>query len=171
LEGVDYESRLALHESDLEFAADVLAPIINSHDAVSDVPVCGIYDVLLRRYPSARFIALRRDPHDWIKSIRRHVGGRNFDPYERCVYWRYLDDRPESLGAVEDDRLVAMFETHYAALERTFAGIEHFLCADIRDARVGEAICRFVGAPPRPFPHVDYLKVDEAPGLARAEAP
>ena len=112
--GVDLESQIAGREQDLGFVTDLLSPALDSYDAVTDVPVPVLYRQLFHRYPNAKFILLLRDPFDWLRSVRRHVGRRPLLPCERVQYWHYLTWRPNALSKVADKQLLGMHAQHTA---------------------------------------------------------
>jgi hypothetical protein len=119
-EGVDLESRIAGREHDLEFIADVLSPALDSYDSVTDAPLPVLYRQLHFRYPTAKFILLLRNPFDWVRSVRRHLGKRAFLPYERVQYWHYLKDRPRTMSDVHDQQLLRMNALHTADIIQFF---------------------------------------------------
>ena len=112
--GVHLESEILGREHDLEFVADMLSPALESYDAVTDVPIPVLYRQLFFRYPTAKFILLLRDPFDWLRSVRRHIGKRALLPYERVQYWHYLKDRPMTLSEVDNQQLLHMNALHTA---------------------------------------------------------
>lgn len=144
--GVHLESRILGREHDLEFIVEVLSPALDSYDAVTDVPMPVLYRQLLLRYPEAKFIFMVRDPFDWLRSVRRHIGKRALLPYERVQYWRYLDERPMRLADVEDRQLLRMHAQHMVDV------IDFFQRMAPRSLGVfelrpesGRAICAFLG--------------------------
>jgi hypothetical protein len=123
--GVDLESQLAGREQDLSFITDLISPALDSYDSVTDVPIPVLYRQLYHRYPAAKFILLLRDPFDWVRSVRRHLGRRMLWPCERVQYWHYLKWRPNQLSEVADKQLLRMHAQHTADVidffERTSA--------------------------------------------------
>ena len=103
----------------------MLSPALESYDSVTDVPVPVLYRELYHRYPTAKFILLLRDPFDWVRSVRRHIGTRALLPCERVQYWQYLTWRPKTLSGVADKQLLRMNAQHTADVidffERTSA--------------------------------------------------
>jgi hypothetical protein len=93
-EGIDFSSQIIGREVDLDFVAETLAPALEIYDAVIDLPTPVLYRQLYRRYPTAKFILLLRNPFDWVRSVRAHIGRRELLPYERVQYWHYLQRRP-----------------------------------------------------------------------------
>jgi glycosyltransferase involved in cell wall biosynthesis len=167
IDGVDYQSKVNGIETARGHIVDLLRPVFETFDAFKDVPLPVLYRELDAAYPGAKFFAVRRDPTDWVQSVRKHCASRMLDPYERVQYWHYLVDRPTSLDAVSDGRLLEMHRRHHAALAEHFAGRDNFLLVDLGDLAVGEKLAAFLGVPPRVFPHVDAFA--EQP--ARADAP
>src|SRR6266542_4832370 len=64
VDGIDYQSQVIGREDDLGFVADLLTPVFEQVTAVSDVPVPVLYRELEAQYDNARFIAIRRKPHE-----------------------------------------------------------------------------------------------------------
>ena len=112
--GVHLESKILGREHDLEFVAEILSPALDSYDAVTDVPMPVLYRQLFLRFPKAKFILLVRNPFDWVRSVRRHIGKRALLPYERVQYWHYLAERPMRLSDVDDRQLLRMHAQHTA---------------------------------------------------------
>jgi hypothetical protein len=153
---LDYESHVIGRETNLDFIAELLRPVFDRFDAVSDVPVPVLYRQLDTMYRGARFVAIRRDPASWVEAVRRYCGDRLLDPYERTQYWRYLPDRPVSLAQVSDADLLAMYDQHYYALREHFFGRENFGLFDLGDdVRLGAELGAFLGTARRRFPRVD----------------
>jgi hypothetical protein len=164
--GVDYQAMAVGHETDTGFLADMLAPVIRAYDVLSDVPICAIYESLAARHPDAVFIGLTRPAEDWARSIRRHTDTRPLDPYEKAMFWRYMPGRPKTLAEISDDALMDMHRRHNEGLQAFFAGSRCFKLLELYDPRAGEAMCEFLGLPPRPLGHYDYMS-DAKPVLLR----
>lgn len=172
-DGVDYQAMAVGHETDTAFIADTLLPVIDAHDALSDLPICAIYENLAALYSDASFLALVRPAQDWVRSVRRHTGTRALDPYEKTVFWRYLPGRPQTLADVSDDALSEMHRRHHDGLRTFFAGSPRFRMQELYDPLAGEAICDFLGLPRQSLGHVDHVEGKQPPlrrglGLARA---
>jgi len=118
--GVDMESKIEGREHDLEFITDILSPALDSYDSVTDVPLPVLYRQLYSRYPKAKFILLLRNPFDWVRSVRRHLGKRAFLPYERVQYWHYLKERPLAMSDIDDQQLLRMLAQHTASIIEFF---------------------------------------------------
>jgi glycosyltransferase involved in cell wall biosynthesis len=169
--GVDYQSQAIGHEIDRRGIVQQLEPPFAQYEAFKDVPLPVLYRELEAVYPDARFIAVRRDPADWVRSVRAHCAGRLLDPYERVQYWHYLTGRPISLAGVDDARLVEMHARHYRALAEHFAGRGNFLLVELADPRIGARMAAFLGVPSRAFPHVDLVGFSASDPQTPAAAP
>lgn len=165
--GVRLQPKVAGRETDLEFVTDVIEPVINKHDAVTDVPVPVLYRQLDERYPNAKFLLLRRNPTDWIRSVRKHTRGRSFNIYERVQYWHYFPNRPAALTDLSDAQLAEMCHRHFAQVENYFStrGAEKFAAFDLEDPGAGANMAAFLGfSGDVKLPHV----VDAPPKEGRA---
>jgi hypothetical protein len=156
MDNVDYQAMIEGRESDLDFVAKSLNPIFSAFDHVCDVPVPALYRQLAYRFPDARFIALRRSPRSWVSSIRRHIGARAFDPFEKVIYWAYFKDRPTSIVELSDDRLIKFHKWHHRSLVNFFAGADNFLLLSLKARGIGASICDFCDLPRIPFRQIDY---------------
>lgn len=149
--GVDLLKAVAGREADLEAVADVMAPAIDAADAIADVPVPAIYDILARRYGKARFILVWRDTNDWIDSVRRHSREIGYlSPYGRALYWRYFPRlRPRKIDELSDLELLWMESRHTAEVISYFRSRpERLGVFHITDPEIGSKISRFLGRPP-----------------------
>ena len=158
--GKEPESKVLGRETDLEFVADVLDPVFQTYDAVADVPIPVLYQQLFHRYPTAKFILLCRNPFDWVRSVRRHVGERRLHPYERIQYWHYFTWKPLRLaGEVDDQQLLRMNAMHTAQIIDFFAEVApHKLrIFELGSEDTGVAMGSFLGVPTRNLlPHVNF---------------
>jgi hypothetical protein len=155
---VDVQSTVAGRESDLEFLADKLSPIVDDFDALSDMPICALYDVFARRYPDALFVATERPAADWISSVRWHIGPRTLLPYEKAGYWRYLPSRPERLADITDAELADLHFRHHAELRSFFRESRRLKLVQLGAPLAGEEICAFLGLPPLAMGKVDVMR-------------
>ncbi|HEX3860627.1 MAG TPA: sulfotransferase [Stellaceae bacterium] len=159
VDGVSYEMKCLGWETTPAKITEFLRPVFESFDAVSDVPVPAIYEELDAAYQNARFIAVCRNPAEWLRSVRRHTRSRNLCIYERAQYWRYLPNKPLRLETVSDDALLQMYETHYSGLVAYFAGRQNFLLADLTDPSIAVKVSSFLEISSTNaigFPRVDY---------------
>jgi len=155
---VDIQAMVAGRETDLEFVADKLAPIVEDCDAISDMPICALYDVFAMKYPDSVFVATERPAEDWIRSVRWHIGTRTLLPYEKVGYWRYLPFRPERLVDATDADLVGMHFRHHAELRSFFRTSRRLKLVELGDLKSGEEICDFLGLPLLQMGNIDCMK-------------
>jgi hypothetical protein len=145
--GIDLESKILGREADLEFVVETLGPALDTYDSVTDVPIPVLYRQLFRRYPTAKFILLLRNPFDWVRSVRSHIGGRALWPYERVQYWHYLQQRPMKLAEIDDQELLRMNALHTAEIIEFFAQTapQNLNVFELGAENAGRAIAAFLG--------------------------
>ncbi len=153
--GVDYLQQVAGHEDDRAYVAATLAPVIDSVAAVGDVPIAALYDELEYTYASSAFILTFRSPFDWVRSVRAHIGERDFGVFERVQYWRYFPSQPASLRTIEDVALYSAYLTHHRDVLAFFEKRHNCLFLDLQESEAGQKICRFLGLPPIALRHID----------------
>ena len=163
---VDVQSMVAGRETDLEFVAEKLKPIVDDFEALSDMPICALYDVFAKKYPDAVFVATERPAVDWIRSVRWHIGTRALLPYEKTGYWRYLPSRPERLADATDTELADMHFRHHAELRSFFRESGRLKLVQLGDPLAGEEICAFLGLPPLAMGKVDVMRQAAASSTA-----
>jgi hypothetical protein len=145
--GTDLQAKIEGREMELEYVLDTIAPVIERYHAAADVPLPTLYRHLYSRYPGARFILLHRDPGGWVRSVRSHIGEREFAPFERVQYWHYFRDRPDRVAQLSDADLAWMYLRHTADVTEFFAqcGARQFLAGDLNDIECGARIGAFLG--------------------------
>ncbi len=156
VDGIDYQSKIVGSETARAKIVKTLRPVFDEFEAFSDVPLPALYKELDKAYPDAQFIAIYRNPFDWIRSVRRHCADRPLDPYERVQYWHYVASKPEYLKEISDDVLLRMYWQHYNLLSTYFDGRPNFLLVDLSDREIGQRLSSFLNIAPLDFPRVDY---------------
>ena len=156
VDGVDYQALVEGRETDLDFVAATLGPVFDSYVAVNDAPIPALYRQLAKRMPNARFFALYRSPDTWIASVRRHIGTREFVPFEKAVYWSFFQSRPTCISQLSDKELREFHDWHHRSLEDFFAGSKKFLLLPLDGRGLGAALCDFSDLPRAPFRQFDY---------------
>lgn len=157
---IDVEAAIADGEDDPDHVWQVIRPVVDRFDAFSDTPFPVLYLQLFAAHPEARFVLMHRSPDAWLRSVRRHVGGRRLDVMERVLYWRYLAGRPERLSEVSDTALLAMHWRHLAEVTAWFAGHapERFAVIGVDEPMPGERLQQFLGFPAlHALPHLARL--------------
>ena len=135
--------------------AAALAPVIDAVTAMHDVPIPALYDLLDSAYPNSAFILIYRNPFDWVRSVRSHVGNRDLDPFERVQYWRYFPSQPISLRTITDEALYSAYFTHLRDVLTYFENRDNCLYLDLQQPDVGEKMCSFLGLPPTELRRID----------------
>lgn len=69
--------------------AGIQLSVLRDHDALTDVPVCCLYQALDQAYPGSKFVLTVREKHAWLRS--------SHPLWERIVHLRGA--RPDSLVA------------------------------------------------------------------------
>lgn len=142
-----------------------LRPAIQERDALSDVPIPGLYKELAEHWPDSRFILVTRDPWQWARSVRGHMKGRMLSPFNRIQYQPYFGDSIKRLSDVSEKELAAMHADHTEAVRAYFeqerSEPERLCIAPMAAGEVGERICRFLGHSPKPLPHLSGQASDQ----------
>lgn len=167
VDGIRYELKCLGSETAPEKIVEVLRPVFDGVDAVSDVPIPAIYEELDATYPDAKFVAVYRNPTDWVQSVRRHTRSENLGIYERVLYWRYLHNKPMTLDDVPDDVLANLHRLHHEGLITHFKHRNNFLLVDIVDPAIAEKILSFLEITSSCFPRFDYTKISLIADLHR----
>lgn len=156
-DGVNLEEMVRGRETDLAYVADVLAPVIDSYQAVADVPVPALYRELFARYEDAKFLLVYRDPVDWVGSVRWKLRRGDFRPYVRTLYWKYFDWKPERIADLTDEQLIGMHDQHRSDVEAFFRDVapDRLGVFDLYAPDTNERIAAFLGVESTlAFPHV-----------------
>lgn len=145
--GVDLQKEISGHESDLKYIFCVLKPLIESVDAISDVPFPVLYPFLAREYPSAKFVLLHRNPWKWAKSVRAHCRNREFCEFERVQYWNYFPSKPSSIQEIPIHRLMQMQIRHTWHVSAFFKKLDYsrLLSMPLSNDDTASIIANFLG--------------------------
>jgi len=162
VDGICYELRCLGWETAPQKIVEVLRPVFDTFDVVSDLPIPAIYEELDATYPTAKFIAVYRDPSDWVRSVRQHTRSRNLQIYERVLYWRYLRNTPTMLDDVPDDVLLDLHRFHHEGLFTYFRNRNKFLSVDLVDTDIARKLSSFLEIPAHDFPRFDYKIIPKA---------
>jgi hypothetical protein len=155
VDGVNYESLVEGYEDQPSRIVEILRPVFEKFDAFSDVPIPAIYKELDRVYPNSKFIAIYRNPFDWVRSVKAHVNKRPLHPFERAQYWQYLLEQPKYIHDVSLNRLLEMYMRHHSELLSYFNGrSQDFILVDLSAPYCGEIVSSFLGTVPEQFPRV-----------------
>jgi hypothetical protein len=164
-QGIDLQEKVRGRERDLDFVVEILSPILEHYQAVSDVPIPALYDRLAIQFPQAKFLFFYRNPFDWIPSVRwNQRNNREFRPYVRAVYWKYFDWHPPAITYLSDVQLLWMYTRHMADVIAYFqkTGPDRLGIFDLNASNNTEKISGFLGVKPRvKFPHVGQRPRDD----------
>ncbi len=125
-------------------------PILQEREAFSDNPWPLLYRELDQLFPGSKFVLTVRDRQRWIASLLRHYGDRESDVLEWLYGCRTVTGN--------EDRCLAVYEAHNAAVRRHFASrLGMLLEIDIEQAPDWTALCSFLGkpVPTALFPHAN----------------
>jgi Sulfotransferase domain len=156
VDGICYELNCLGLETAPQRIVGLLRPVFDAFDAVSDLPIPAIYEELDAAYPDAKFVAVYRDPSDWVRSVRQHSRSRDLWIYERVLFWRYLHNKPITLDQVPDDVLASVHRLHHAGLATHFNDRNNLLIVDVADSNIGPKLSSFLDTPSLDFPWFDY---------------
>lgn len=136
-------------------------------DAMTDTPVCIMFELLYYRFPNSIFVYTRRPRSEWMASFLRHCerayGTSNFEyirkiPDSRRFYPHIGDFMNIDFGLYF--RFPALFDAIDAYERRVFEFFggkpsDRFLVLDVGQPGAGETLRGVLGAAPtsEPFPH------------------
>ena len=147
---------------------EILRPVFDAYEAFDDLPLPALYEELDKAYPGSLFVALRRDPLDWARSVSTHSSLALPGARPALKYWRYLDRRPITLDEVSDDDLLRMHQQHYRGLQAYFRRRSNFLLLELDDRLIGQKLSYFLNVPSTNFPNIDCHRADIETAAARS---
>ncbi len=142
--------------------------LLDTVQALTDIPVAPFYAQLDRVYPGSRFILTTRDTDSWLISIENHfrmylqTRRDDFDDFVLACVYGSLEFSP--------DRFRHVKELHEENVRRYFAHAPgRLLILDISRGDSWESICSFLDrpVPKEPFPHQNRALTSPAPPRAR----
>jgi tetratricopeptide (TPR) repeat protein len=143
-------------ESSPARVVEALRPAITHYDALSDVPIPGLYRELAERWPDSRFILVTRDPEAWARSVRGHMNERAMSPFNKIQYRPYIGHSRRRVSEAGESELASIHNRHTEAVRAYFESVrgepERLCIAPMAEGDPGERICRFLGHDPRPMP-------------------
>lgn len=153
-------------------------PLLDDVVAITDSPVCCVYQALDRAYPGSRFILTVRDDESWLRSWsaylrpsprRRRTGVktmlRRIDrlrPARVPDFQQFATLVQEHLyggWSFDAERLLAARRRYEAGVREHFRGRTELLEFDICNGGGWSRLCAFLGVPEpsAPFPHANAL--------------
>jgi hypothetical protein len=109
---LDFQCSDAVADLDTRLVFNRLARVIEDHDAFSDLPFSFLSDVLLDHYPDALFLIVLRSVQPWIRSVRDHIGDREFCTFEKLQYWKYSNVKENFISKYDDSQLEDIYVRH-----------------------------------------------------------
>jgi len=116
---------------------------LNEYQAFSDHPFCYYYNILDEQYPNSKFILNIRDPHDWIKSRKKHE-----------IKWS-KEYPVEPWTDKREKKLFDYFIYKNNEIIKYFKGRSNFMIMDVTKGEGWEKLCPFLEVPviKDKFPH------------------
>lgn len=149
IQGVNIEEKFRGIEHQPEKVVSLLNPIIESADALSDIPFPTLYQQLADKWIKSKFILVQRDPPGWVQSVRNHLKDRPLSPFDKIQYGPYLGFNIDNLKNVSDQKLQTMYNQHTYEVDKFFTDIgeRHRLCIINSIDESAEKISQFLGQP------------------------
>lgn len=134
----------------------------SAYEAVSDVPVCGLFRELDQSFPHARFILTTRALGGWLASCRRHWAREGLinqlyrapgSPWRR--WQRLCRARVYGRQDFDEEAFARVFGEHERAVRDYFQNDpERLLVMDLEEGMRWGPLCSFLGkrVPAAPFP-------------------
>jgi hypothetical protein len=81
--------------------------IINEYDIFSDLPWPILYQHILNDNIDCKFVFIKRNKFNWLKSIRKHTMNRNLSYQEKLFYKEFCGYKSETLDYSDELLLVS----------------------------------------------------------------
>lgn len=88
-------------------------------DILSDLPWPMLYRQASRCFPNAKFLLITRNPSNWVASVRRHAGDRDFSHLERLFYKHLVDRTVAGVRDLRDSDMAAGYQHHVSEVVST----------------------------------------------------
>lgn len=149
IQGINIEEKFRGIEQQPEKILSLLTPVIESFEALSDIPFPTLYKQLAAQWINSKFILVLRNPADWVNSVRNHLKYRKLAPFDKIQYGPYLGFTIDSLKNVSDQKLEEMYNQHTCEVDRFFAdtGTRQRLCLIKNVSESAEIISKFLNKP------------------------
>jgi hypothetical protein len=139
-----------LGDHQLDFALQTclwseFAAYFEAADVFADFPTPLIYPVPLDLRQDAKFVLVRRDTGAWIKSVRRHIGGKPMTFLEWLFYTHITGRSAISIDDYTDQLLADAYEEYMLMIDIDFAfSRQKLLVVNLGDGDIGERIAAFL---------------------------
>jgi Sulfotransferase domain len=112
-------------------------------ELLSDLPWPLLYREAARDYPDAKFFLIRRDPVEWIKSVRKHTEGREMSYLEKWFYWTICWPGGTLIAQYSDDGLWWGYTQFIEGAKKHLGDRLTVFCLD--DPHLSERLADFMG--------------------------
>ncbi|HJT57731.1 MAG TPA: sulfotransferase [Ktedonobacteraceae bacterium] len=141
-------------------AASIHLSVLTDHDALTDTPVCCLYQALDKAYPGSKFVLTVREKQAWVRSSQLLWGQRAFvrgaSPHTlRDQYLRFINERLYGMPNPEPESLSLAYDQYTAEVREYFRERPHdLLVLDICGGEGWDKLAPFLGVaiPETPFP-------------------
>ena len=128
------------------------APITDSFDAMTDIPVARFYQELDREFPNSKFVLTIRDEEAWLKSCGKFFAEGNHQ------FFKWIQLHFDIYGANTFDQSLFgdAYQKHIEEVKLYFVSRPNdLLIVDIPKGDGWEKLCQFIGMgiPQNPFPN------------------
>ena len=154
---------------DNEFLFETYKPVMDIFEAFHDIPIPVLYEKIDQNFPDSYFILVHRNPKDWVKSVRKHIGLDALNIIEKIQYWKYLPDHPELMSNISDIELVSMYEKHLSDVNSYFKNNPRLGIFELGAENIGEKISGFLNLPLLSLKQVDDGAKFRAPAKSTAD--
>jgi hypothetical protein len=138
--------------------------LLQEADAITDTPVCCLYQALDHAYPGSKFILTVREKHSWLRSCQR-FWQEQVEPYCRAwpesglaQYVRVIHERLYGTQDYEEETFSRAYDAYTAEVREYFRERPHdLLVLDICGGEGWSQLAPFleVHLPETPFPWVN----------------
>jgi len=135
---------------------DYIKAVESRYEVLSDIPVNIMYQYFDIKHPDAKFILVKREIDDWIRSARNNYYKYEkslskyktvpFYKIDRIQYEKYISNLPKSIDLCTDEQLKTMYNLHIKNIQEYFQGKENkLLILDLEDPQKNNKINQFLG--------------------------
>jgi Sulfotransferase domain len=167
------EISTALHEGDP--GAALRLSLLDQYDAITDTPVCCVYERLDRFYPNKKFILTIREKETWLNSCKRHWNEllpllRAQADASWCRYVNLIGEHLYRTRGYDAALFADAYDRYHAGVFEHFKGREaELLVLDICGGEGWPQLAAFLGCfPPRTAFPVENRGVRQHTGLKTA---
>jgi hypothetical protein len=101
----------------------------------ADAPYFMMYEYFDRKYPNSKFLLVKREPKQWLKSFKKLYTRLPIDPVSRACIETYLPKikslSNDEIKKISDQDLLFMYNFHNNKIEKYFFKTDKLLTLDI----------------------------------------